>query len=175
MKKLNLLIVLCTMLCSCVAPNYYSYNQRIPLNNLIDTQGMSLDQVRSVEILVDEKPVSKSKIVYDEGEFVLLVNRCSDDRVVSVLDEQGIDHKILLRSQITNDKWAYRTGFDGEDISAGYLMVPTNTAINFKENDFYKFIIALPFSLVADILNMVILGPSTALINPWYEYVVEEQ
>ena len=34
---------------------------------------------------------------------------------------------------------------------------------------------AIVDSLVADIINMVILGPSTALINPWYEYVAEVQ
>ena len=70
---------------------------------------------------------------------------------------------------------AQRTGFNGEDVSAGYLMVPTNTAINFKDNDFWKFLVCLPFSLVADVLNMVVLGPSTALINPWYEYVADVQ
>ena len=175
MKNLTILVVLSGLLTGCVVPNYHSYHQSISLNNIINTQGMSLEQVRGTEILIDEKPVNKDRIVYKDGEFVLLISRCSEDKLLSVLDEQGVDHKILLRSQITNDKWAYRTGFDGEDISAGYLMVPTNTAINFKDNDFYKFIIALPFSLVADILNMLILGPSTALINPWYEYVVENQ
>ena len=110
-----------------------------------------------------------------DGEYVLRISRDSDDKMVTILDEKGEERKILLRSQLTNDKWARRTGFEGEDVSAGYLMVPTNTIINFKENELGKFIIVLPFSLVADVLNMVILGPSTALINPWYEYVAEIQ
>lgn len=175
LKKINILLILCGLLCGCVVPNYHSYSQSFPLSNILNTQGLSLEQVRSAEILINQKPVNKNRIVYKDGEFVLLVSRGSDDKLISILDEQGEEHKILLRSQITNDKWAYRTGFDGEDVSAGYLMVPTNTAINFKDNDFYKFIIALPFSLVADVLNIVVLGPSTALINPWYEYSIEMQ
>jgi hypothetical protein len=94
---------------------------------------------------------------------------------VKIVDENGSEHKILLRSQITNDKWAQRTGFNGDDVSAGFLMVPTNTAINFMDNGLFKFIVCLPFSLAADVLNIVIFGPSTALINPWYEYVAEVQ
>lgn len=174
MKNLYILFT-CLILSGCVVPNYHSHNQTISLSNIIDTQGMSLEQVKGTEILVNQQPINKNKIIYKDGEFVLLISRNSEDKTISILDIYGEEHKILLRSQITNDKWGYKTGFDGEDISAGYLMVPTNTAINFKDNDFYKFIIILPFSLVADILNMVVLGPSTALINPWYEYVVEVQ
>ena len=174
MRNLYILFI-CTILTGCVVPNYHSHNQSVSLSNIIDTQGMSLEHVKNAEILINQKPINKNKIIYKDGEFVLLISRDSDDKMLSILDFNGNEHKVLLRSQITNDKWGYKTGFEGEDISAGYLMVPTNTAINFKDNDFYKFIIVLPFSLAADVLNMVILGPSTALINPWYEYVVEVQ
>ncbi|MBE6445246.1 MAG: hypothetical protein E7019_04240 [Alphaproteobacteria bacterium] len=175
MKKFFVLCLLCLLLQACVMPNYHSQRQSLPLGNIINTQGMSLEQVRGTEITINQKPIDKHQIVFENGEYVLRVDRSSEDKLVAVLDEYGTERKILLRSQITNDKWAQRTGFNGEDISAGYLMVPTNTAINFKDNDFWKFVVCLPFSLVADIINMVILGPSTALINPWYEYVAEVQ
>lgn len=175
MRGMNKIILCCWLVCGCVAPNYHSHRQSLPLNDVLSTQGMTLEQVRGTEILIDGKPAGKNRIIFKDGEYVLRVSRGSDDKTVTILDENGEEHKILLRSQLTNDKWAQRTGFDGEEISAGYLMVPTNTAINFKENGLGKFILVLPFSLAADILNMVILGPSTALINPWYEYVAEVQ
>ncbi len=175
MKFFAEIVCCCCLLGGCVVPNYHSYRQSLPLNDVLDTHGMTLEQVRGTEILVDRKPVDRSKILFEDGEYVLRVSRGSKDKIVTILDESGEERRILLRSQITNDKWGRRTGFDGEDISAGYLMVPTNTAINFKENGFGKFLLALPFSLVADILNMVVLGPSTALINPWYEYTPEVQ
>lgn len=175
MKKLSFTVVLFGLLSACVAPNYHSYSQSLPLGNIINTQGMSLEQVRGTEITINQQPIDKRCIEFEDGEYVLKVSRGSEDKLVAVVDEFGSEHKILLRSQITNDKWAQRTGFNGEDVSAGYLMVPTNTAINFKDNDFWKFLVCLPFSLVADVLNMVVLGPSTALINPWYEYVAEVQ
>ncbi len=175
MKKIYSLLLIMLLLGGCVAPNYHSYSQKLPLGDMINTQGMTLEQVRGTEIMIDQKPIDKRCIEFEDGEYVLKVSRGSEDKIVAVVDEYGTEHKVLLRSQITNDKWAQKTGFNGEDISAGYLMVPTNTVINFKENDFWKFIICLPFSLVADVLNMVVLGPSTALINPWYEYVAEVQ
>ena len=175
MKILIKIALVCLGLSACVMPNYHSYSQNLPLNGLINTQGMSLEQVRGTEITINQLPINKSQIVFEDGEYLLKVSRSSEDKVVKIVDESGMEQIILLRSQITNDKWAQRTGFDGEDISAGYLMVPTNTAINFKDNSLGKFIICLPFSLAADILNMVVLGPSTALINPWYEYVAEMQ
>lgn len=175
MKFFAEIVCCCVLLCGCVVPNYHSYRQSLPLNDVLDTRGMTLEQVRETEILINRKPVDKSKIVFKDGEYVLRVSRGSEDKTVTVLDESGEERTILLRSQITNDKWGRRTGFNGEDISAGYLMVPTNTAINFKENSLGKFLLALPFSLAADILNMVVLGPSTALINPWYEYTAEVQ
>ena len=173
MNKFSFVLVLCGLLSACVAPNYHSYSQSLPLGNIINTQGMNLEQVRGTEITINQQPIDKRCIEFEDGEYVLKVSRGSEDKMVAVVDEFGAEHKILLRSQITNDKWAQRTGFNGEDVSAGYLMVPTNTAINFKDNVLWKFIICLPFSLVADVLNMVVLGPSTALINPWYEYVAE--
>lgn len=173
MKTLVEVLIASFLVCACVVPNYHSYRQSLSLSDVLDTRGMTLEQVRGTEILVNQKPIDKSKIVFKDGEYVLRINRSSEDKIVTILDEDGYERTIVLRSQITNDKWGRRTGFNGEDISAGYLMVPTNTAINFKENSLGKFLILLPFSLVADVLNMVILGPSTALINPWYEYVAE--
>lgn len=169
------IMLACVLISGCVMPNYHSYSQKLSLNNLINTQGMSLEQVRGTEIIIDNKPINKSQIIFEDGEYMLKVSRSSDDKLIKIVDENGIERKILLRAQITNDKWAQRTGFNGEDVSAGFLMVPTNTAINFKDNSLGKFIICLPFSLVADVLNIVVLGPSTALINPWYEYVAEIQ
>ncbi|MBE6452094.1 MAG: hypothetical protein E7012_01205 [Alphaproteobacteria bacterium] len=175
MKFFIKLIVVCMMVNGCVMPNYHSYSQKLPLSGLINTQGMSLEQVRGTEITVNQQPIKKSQIIFEDGEYLLKVSRSSEDKTVKIVDETGVEQTILLRSQITNDKWAQRTGFNGEDISAGYLMVPTNTAINFKDNSLGKFVICLPFSLAADVLNILILGPSTALINPWYEYVAEVQ
>ena len=173
--KISYGIMFCFLLVGCVVPNYHSHRQSLPLKDVLNTEGMTLEQVRGTEILVNKKPIDKNRIIFLDGEYVLRISRDSDDKIVTILDEKGEERKILLRSQLTNDKWARRTGFEGEDVSAGYLMVPTNTIINFKENELGKFIIVLPFSLVADVLNMVILGPSTALINPWYEYVAEIQ
>lgn len=175
MKNWVKVVLSCWLLNACVMPNYHSYSQSLPLNNLINTQGMGLEQVRGTEIIIDNKPIHKSQIVFEDGEYLLKVSRGSDDKIVKIVDESGTEHKILLRSQITNDKWAQRTGFNGDEVSAGFLMVPTNTAINFKDNGLFKFIICLPFSLAADVLNIIVLGPSTALINPWYEYVAEVQ
>ncbi|MBS4773585.1 MAG: hypothetical protein KHX55_04845 [Proteobacteria bacterium] len=175
MRVTSKIILCCWVLAGCVVPNYHSHRQSLPLNDVLNTEGMTLEQVRGTEIMVNQKPADKRRIVFMDGEYVLRVSRDSAEKTVTILDENGDEHKILLRSQLTNDKWARRTGFNGEDISAGYLMVPTNTAINFKENSLGKFILILPFSLAADIINMVILGPSTALINPWYEYVAEVQ
>ena len=68
MKVWAKVVLGCWLLNACVMPNYHSYSQKLPLNNLINTQGMSLEQVRGTEIVVDNKPINKSQIVFEDGE-----------------------------------------------------------------------------------------------------------
>ena len=67
MKKLSFAVVLCGLLSACVAPNYHSYSQSLPLGNIINTQGMSLEQVRGTEITINQQPIDKRCIEFEDG------------------------------------------------------------------------------------------------------------
>ncbi|MFI3242310.1 MAG: hypothetical protein R3Y43_07060 [Alphaproteobacteria bacterium] len=169
MKNVFSLFIFCFLI-SCVLPQYHSQSQKLLLSDYIDVSSKTLTQVRQTEILIDEKPINPKDIVYEKGVYVLKVDRSRKDKTIVIKDEYGDSQTLHLQSFATDELWAKTTGFEGKDVSAAYLFAPTNTIVNFKENSLTKAIIFSPFSLVFDVINIVILGPSTAIINPWFEY-----
>ncbi len=119
------------------------------------------------------------------------VNRLQKDRKLKLSREGYEDLYFALKSQLTDEKWAKGYGefiVTGE-APAAVLLVPSNTLsvvyalwkglrVTFEDPLFgikmtTLSLAGLPVAMVVDVYNVSIGLPSTAIINPWYNYRIE--
>lgn len=148
-----------------------------------------LEITDDVKAYVDGEPV---EILRDGEPFIRVERRCGD-RKLKLVRAGKDDLNFTLKRQLTDEKWAYgELGGDRigtGDVSAAWLLLPTNTAFTlyfFGEGVGLLFtnpsfgaamaggsLAGLPVAVVLDVYNLFIGLPSTALINPWYNYRLE--
>lgn len=188
--KFNILISssIILFLCNCgIGPKYYDKYQNIELNNINNNSKVYFNEV--------------SQPLKTKGYIVEVPRRSSNQKLL--IEENGEFSEIILKSSITDEKWATQYGGEvfphvgkSQNYSAGYLLLPTNTYIgirmipSFLEESgetlfkgqvvssltwFGAAVIAIPCGLIVDVYNIVIGLPSTAIINPWYKYTIEQQ
>ena len=121
------------------------------------------------------------------------IKREYQNKTIKITKYGKTDTIFNLHSQITNEKWASgksEIGLKGKT-SAGMLLLPTNTyevvsvcgqAVGgvFKgEADCGAIAISclafIPMALGVDVYNIFIGFPSTAIINPWTNYQIQQQ
>ena len=155
MKKLILLLSF--LLSGCLFPSYYSHNQRIqfqvPEGSQAEYNG---EQLNTSNNWVD-----------------LTVYRSWSDKNILIKKHGYQDYHLPLHSVWSDEKWAKWAPLMAkqEQKSGAFLMTPYNTFFVFGHTlEEPPIILCLPVALIVDVYNIVIGGPSTALINPWKKY-----
>lgn len=160
MKKIILLFSF--LLSGCLFPSYYTHEQKI-----------------SFQI------PTGSQVEYD-GEIINTTNnhvnfsvfRSWFDKEIIIKKQGYKDYHLQLNSEWSSEKWAewHPLLAASRQESGGLLMLPYNTGFilghMFEEP---PVILCLPVTILLDVYNMLIGGPSTAILNPWKEYKYETQ
>ena len=155
MKKIILLLSF--LLSGCLFPSYYSHDQRISFS-------IPPDALLEYDGHIIQTPNNHAN--FD-------VYRSWLDKEV-VIKRQGYkDYHLELQSTWSDEKWAKWAPLLAEKHkeSGALLMTPYNTFYIFTHMfEEPAAILCLPVTLILDVYNIVIGGPSTALINPWKKY-----
>ena len=155
MKKIILLTSL--FLSGCLYPAYYSHEQQI---NLKIPDGAQVEYDGQI-------------IETNNNHAHFSVFRSWFDKEVTIKKEGYQDYRLQLTSEWSDEKWA-----DWQPLLAGSHQ-ESGAFLTFPYNSFFilahtfenpPVILCLPVSLVLDVYNIVIGGPSVVLLNPWKKY-----
>ncbi len=122
----------------------------------------------------------------------ITVERLLKDRELRLTRDGYEDQVFILKYKLTGEKWA-RGGapelFKSGDKSGSVLLLPTNTygAFSLFGEGFvgtvrgqkhawelmFLSVSFLPLNVVVDVYNLFIGLPSTVVVNPWYDYKIE--
>ncbi len=160
MKKAILLLSF--LLGGCLFPAYYSHEQQI-----------------SLQVPPGSQVEYDGQIVKTNNNYArFTVFRSWFDKKVTIKKPGYQDYQLKLSSEWSDEPWAsWQPLLAGSQRESGaLLMIPYNTLFilvhTFEEP---PVILCLPFSLVLDLYNMFIGGPSAALLNPWKKYEFNSQ
>ena len=159
-KMKKIVVLLSFLLSGCLFPAYYGHDQEITF------QVPPGAQVEYVGAIIDTPNNYAHFKVY----------RSWEDKEVVIKKKGYKDYHLKLSSSWSDEKWAKWEPLlaGAQDKSGAWLMTPYNTfyilAHTFEEP---PVLLCLPVTLVLDVYNIVIGGPSTALLNPWKQYYYE--
>lgn len=136
--------------------------------------------------------VKNKKKCYSGGNLPKIrVNRLKEDRELTLTRPGYKDLHFVLKRQLTDEKWAHGTAelFVIGDMTAAVMLVPSNTlltlyafgkSIGYIPEDALTgtatsslALVGLPAAMGVDVYNLLIGLPSTAVVNPWFNYRLE--
>lgn len=181
-------------------PKYYDKEQEIFVHGDFDdnihiyVDDKELKTDKKIEKYSDcGKNIANCDNIKERKKLSFKIPRSSSDKQISIV-QNGVEvEKVQLIAELTDEKWAQGIMYEvsqnaGKKKSAAVLLLPTNTYYGLEEiiTDIPRMngdnamvlmaiIVCLPVSLATDIYNIVIGFPSTAVVNPWFEYSLQPE